>query len=150
MVKSVAVVACLTILLSLSGCSPSAEPTTPSPQPTPTAMAVTVETPTTATAVTATVTQSLTTTPITPTLPTVPPLITLTLWTAEPFSPAQADASGQILGQQIEAFTAAHTDVVVEYVLKKPYGKGGILDYLLTTAAVVPDLLPDLAFLDVD
>lgn len=149
MIKNVTVVACLTILLSLSGCSPSAEPTTPPPQPVPTATAVTVttETPTTATAATATV-EAPTTTPITPTLPTVPPVITLTLWTAEPFSPSQADASGQIMGQQIEAFTADRPDVVVEYVLKKPYGKGGILNFLLTTGAAVPAAMPDLVAID--
>jgi ABC-type glycerol-3-phosphate transport system substrate-binding protein len=149
MIKNVTLAACLTILLILSGCGPFAEPTT-SPQPTPTTTAVTVtaEAPTTATATTATVTETLTTTPITATLPTVPPVITLTLWTAEPFSPAQADASGQILDQQIEAFTDAHPDVVVEYVLKKPYGKGGILNFLLTTSEAVPAAMPDLVAID--
>ena len=136
MAKNVTVIACLTILLSLSGCGPSEVPTTtPPPQPGPTATAVTV-------------TETPTTTPITPTLPTVPPVITLTLWTAEPFSPSQADASGQILGQQIEAFAAAHPDVVVEYVLKKPYGKGGILNFLLTTSEAVPAAMPDLVAID--
>jgi ABC-type glycerol-3-phosphate transport system substrate-binding protein len=150
MVKNVTVIVCLITLLGLSGCSPSAEPTTPPPQPVQTTTAVTVsvtELPT-ATPITATVTETLTTTPITPTLPTVPPVITLTLWTTEPFSPAQADNSGQILGQQIEAFTAAYPDVVVEYVLKKPYGKGGILNFLLTTSAAVPAAMPDLVAMD--
>jgi len=149
MAKNVTVVACLTILLSLPGCSPFAETTTPPPQspvPTTTAVTVTAET-TTATAVTATA-ETPTTTPITPTLPTVPAVITLTLWTAEPFSPSQADASGQILGQQIEAFTAADPNVVVEYVLKKPYGKGGILNFLLTTSEAVPAAMPDLVAID--
>jgi len=135
MVKNVIVIACLILLLSLSGCSPFATPTTPPPQPAPTATAVTS-------------TETPTTTPITPTLPTAPPVITLTLWTAESFSPAQADASGQILGQQIEAFTAAHPGVVIEYVLKKPYGKGGILNFLLTTSAAVPAAMPDLVAID--
>jgi multiple sugar transport system substrate-binding protein len=40
--------------------------------------------------------------------------------------------------------------VQIQFVLKKPYGKGGVLDFLLTTQAVVPALLPDLVFLDVD
>jgi multiple sugar transport system substrate-binding protein len=150
MIKNVTVIACLTILLSLSGCSPFAESTTPSPQPMPTTTAVTVsaETLTTTTAMTETVTEAPTTTAITPTLPTVPAVTTLTLWTAEPFSPAQADASGQILGQQIEAFTDTHPDVVVEYVLKKPYGKGGILNFLLTTSEAVPAAMPDLVAID--
>lgn len=135
MIKNVTVAVCLTVLLSLSGCGPSTVPTAP-PQPVPTAMAATV------TAETPTIT------PTTSMLPTVPPVTTLTLWTIEPFSPTQADASGQILGQQIEAFTAAHPDVVVEYVLKKPYGKGGILNFLLTTSAVVPAAMPDLVAID--
>ena len=149
MIKNVTVVACLIISLSLSGCSPSTVPTTPPSQPVPTAaaMTVTAETPTTTTTVTVTA-EKLTTTPITTTIPTVPPVITLTLWTTEPFSPAQADASGQVLGQQIEAFTAAHPDVVVEYVLKKPYGKGGILNLLLTTSEAVPAAMPDLVAID--
>jgi maltose-binding protein MalE len=34
--------------------------------------------------------------------------------------------------------------------VKKPHGKGGILDFLLNTQAVVPQLLPDLVMMDVD
>jgi len=149
MVRNVTAIACLAILWSLLGCSPSAVPTTPPPQPGPTATAVTAtaEAPATATPVTV-IAETPITTPITPTLPTVPPVITLTLWTAEPFSPTQADASGQVMGQQIEAFTADHPDVVVEYVLKKPYGKGGILNFLLTTSATVPAAMPDLVAID--
>ena len=149
MVRNVTAIACLTILWSLSGCSPSAVPTTPPPQPGPTATAVTAtaEAPATATPVTV-IAETPITTPITPTLPTVPPVITLTLWTAEPFSPTQADASGQVMGQQIEAFTADPPDVVVEYVLKTPYGKGGILNFLLTTSAAVPAAMPDLVAID--
>lgn len=82
------------------------------------------------------------------TLPAEPAVITLTLWTTEAFSPTQVVTSGQILEQQIASFEATHPDVRLRFVLKKPYGKGGILDYLLTTAAVVPELLPDLVFID--
>ncbi len=136
MAKNFTVVVCLTVLLNLSGCGPfSAPATTPPPQPTPTAMAVTA-------------TATPTTTPVTPPFPTVPSVTALTLWTIEPFSPAQADTSGPILDQQIEAFTAAHPNVVVKYVLKKPYGKGGILNFLLTTSAAVPEAMPDLVAID--
>jgi len=86
----------------------------------------------------------------TPTTPPGPSVITLTWWTTEAFSPTQAITSGQILARQVVTFEAAHPDVRLQFVLKKPYGKGGILDFLLTTGAVVPDLLPDLALLDVD
>lgn len=86
----------------------------------------------------------------TPTPSPASAVITLTLWTTEAFSPTQAGPAGQILAQQIAAFETAHPDVRLEVVLKKAYGKGGVLDFLLSTAAVVPDLLPDLVFLDVD
>jgi multiple sugar transport system substrate-binding protein len=74
----------------------------------------------------------------------------LTIWTTEAFSPTQAITSGQILAQEVETFEAGHRDTRVEFILKKPSGKGGILDFLLTTEAVVPALLPDLVLVDVD
>ncbi len=82
--------------------------------------------------------------------PAAPSTITLTIWTTEGFSPTQAITSGQILAQEVETFEAGHRDTRVEFVLKRPYGKGGILDFLLTTEAVVPALLPDLVLVDVD
>ena len=82
--------------------------------------------------------------------PAEPSVITLTIWTTEVFSPTQSIAEGQILAQQVAAFEASHSDIQIEFVLKKPYGKGGILDYLVTTSAVVPELLPDLILIDID
>jgi multiple sugar transport system substrate-binding protein len=82
--------------------------------------------------------------------PSAPLTTTLTIWTTETLSPTQVITSGQILAQVVAEFEAAHPDVRIQFILKKPYGKGGILDYLLSTAAVVPALLPDLALLDVD
>jgi multiple sugar transport system substrate-binding protein len=76
--------------------------------------------------------------------------VTLTIWTTEPFSPTQAITSGQILAQQVAAFEADHPRIRLEFLLKEPYGKGGLLDFLLTTGPVVPELLPDLILLDVD
>ena len=90
-------------------------------------------------------------TPLPSSSPQAPTLISLTVWTTEAFSPTTAITSGLILAQEVAAFEADHPDLQqVNFVLKKPYGKGGMLDYLLTTSAAVPDLLPDLAFLDVD
>ena len=74
--------------------------------------------------------------------------ITLTLWTTEAFFPTEDDGSGQILAQQWQAFEAAHANVNIEYILKKPYGKGGILDFLGTARAAAPTVLPDLVILD--
>lgn len=82
--------------------------------------------------------------------PPVPSVITLTMWTTEAFSPTQTVTQGRVLAQQVAAFEASRPDVRIQFVLKKPYGKGGILDYLLTTSAVVPELLPDLVIMDVD
>ena len=82
--------------------------------------------------------------------PPAPPINTITIWTTEAFSPTQTITSGQILAEQVVIFEAAHPEVEIEFVVKKPYGKGGILDYLLTTQSVVPALLPDLVFLDID
>jgi ABC-type glycerol-3-phosphate transport system substrate-binding protein len=79
-----------------------------------------------------------------------PSVITLTVWTTESFSPTQAITTGQILEQQVAAFEAQRPNVRFEFVLKQPYGEAGVLDYLLTTAPVVPELLPDIAFIDVD
>jgi ABC-type glycerol-3-phosphate transport system substrate-binding protein len=72
------------------------------------------------------------------------------VWTTELFSPTQMFTGGQILVQQVVQFKEAHADAALEFVVKKPYGKGGILDYLLATQSVVPDLLPDLVLIDVD
>jgi ABC-type glycerol-3-phosphate transport system substrate-binding protein len=77
-------------------------------------------------------------------------VITLTIWTTEAFSPTQVISAGQILATQVATFQEAHPDVRLKFVPKRPYGKGGILDFLLSTEAVVPDLLPDLVLIDVD
>lgn len=82
--------------------------------------------------------------------PVAPSTITLTVWTTESFSPTQVITNGQILAQAVESFEARHPETRVAFILKKPYGKGGILDFLLTTEAVVPALLPDLVLVDVD
>lgn len=73
--------------------------------------------------------------------------ITLTLWTTEDFAPSNTP-SGKILKTYFDAFAAAHPNLSIEPVLKKASGKGGILDFLLTTQAVAPALLPDLVVLD--
>ena len=85
----------------------------------------------------------------TPSPPTaISSAITLTLWTTEAFFPTEDDGSGQVLAQQWQAFEATHPNVTIEYVLKKPYGKGGILDFLSTARAAAPTVLPDLVILD--
>ncbi|MCL4394215.1 MAG: extracellular solute-binding protein [Chloroflexi bacterium] len=74
--------------------------------------------------------------------------ITLTLWTTEDLSPGSTTAARVLLRNQFEAFTAANANIHIEPILKKPYGTGGLLDFLTTTSAVAPEELPDLAALD--
>lgn len=81
--------------------------------------------------------------------PSIPSVITITIWTTEAFMPTEIITSGQILLDQVAAFEANRPEARLEFVLKKPLGKGGILDFLLTTQAVVPSLLPDLVFLEI-
>ncbi len=83
-------------------------------------------------------------------MPAVSNAVTLTMWTTESFSPTQNITSGQILAQQVDLFESDHPRVRLEFVLKEPYGKGGLLDFMSTAGAVVPGLLPDLMILDVD
>jgi ABC-type glycerol-3-phosphate transport system substrate-binding protein len=83
-------------------------------------------------------------------MPAVSNAMTLTMWTTVSFSPTEDITSGQILTQQVDLFEADHPRVRLEFVLKEPYGKGGLLDFMSTAGAVVPGLLPDLIILDVD
>ena len=68
--------------------------------------------------------------------------VTLTLWTSEDF------LVGTLLRNQLDAFTAANPNIAIDIALKKSTGKGGLLDSLQTTLAVVPALAPDLITLD--
>ncbi len=73
--------------------------------------------------------------------------ITLTLWTTEDLAPG-ATPAGAAMQKQFDAFRTANPNIQIEIVLKKPYGKGGLLDFLLTTNGIVPAHLPDLITLD--
>ncbi len=131
-------VLCLVLLLAtvgLAGCNLLPELSFSSQKETPTATTVPGE-----------ATPAVSPTPLPP--PAVSSAITLTLWTTEAFFPNEDNDSGQVLAQQWQAFEAAHTNVTIEYILKKPYGKGGILDFLGTARAAVPTVLPDLVVLD--
>jgi ABC-type glycerol-3-phosphate transport system substrate-binding protein len=80
--------------------------------------------------------------------PSAPSVVTLTLWTTEAYSPTRVLTTGQVLGSQLDAFFDEEPELGLEIVLKKPYGRGGILDFLLNTSKVVPELLPDLVVMD--
>jgi ABC-type glycerol-3-phosphate transport system substrate-binding protein len=131
-------VLCLALLLAaigLAGCDLLSNSTRPSSEEKPTATAMSEEA-----------------TPVVSPTPS-PPIavssaITLTLWTTEAFFPNEDSDSGQILAQQWQAFEADHPNITIEYILKKPYGKGGILDFLSTAHQAARTVLPDLAILD--
>jgi ABC-type glycerol-3-phosphate transport system substrate-binding protein len=76
--------------------------------------------------------------------------MTLTLWTTLAFSPTQAITGGRILAGELATFEATHPGVRLQVLLKEPYGAGGLLNSLLKTGPVVPELLPDLIVLDVN
>lgn len=71
----------------------------------------------------------------------------LTLWVPEEFATG-AERGGDILERQIVEFQATHPNVKLNYVLKAPYGKGGIVDWLRQLHELMPDRLPDAAIVD--
>ena len=73
--------------------------------------------------------------------------ITLTVWTTEELSP-NGVRGGRVLKSQIDAFGRTRPNVRVEFILKKASGTGGMLDFLVNTQAVAPQLLPDVIILD--
>lgn len=75
-------------------------------------------------------------------------VITLTLWTTQDLAPGTTP-EGKIWRSQFDAFTVANPNIYINTVLKNPTGKGGLLDFLATTSAVVPSLLPDIIVLDI-
>ena len=98
---------------------------------------------------TPTATTDIIATRVPPTRPPITPsgTITLTMWMAEDIAPGTTPA-GRILRNQLDAFSAANADIRIEIVPKKSNGKGGLLDFLATTGAVMPARLPDLIALD--
>ncbi len=80
--------------------------------------------------------------------PTAPAVITLTVWTALDFSPQAEGPAGEAMRQLLATFNETQEDIQVEYVLKKPQGKGGLLDFLLTANFAAPSVLPDVILLE--
>jgi ABC-type glycerol-3-phosphate transport system substrate-binding protein len=83
-------------------------------------------------------------TPIEP----LPSYLTLTVWGPEQFAPGEADAGRQVLQAQYQAVDSEDADLAVEYMLKLPYGEGGLLDFLLSASYAAPNALPDVAIVD--
>ncbi len=79
-----------------------------------------------------------------------PAATTLTWWTAPFFAPSEESEAGQLLAASLDAFSRANPTLSVRPILKAPYGKGGLLDYLLASQKTAPSLLPDLIVLSSD
>lgn len=68
---------------------------------------------------------------------------TLTVWTVEAVSPMAGEESALFFEQTIQGFELANPNIDVKVLLKKPTGKGGVLDFLRTAKEVAPSVLPD-------
>ncbi|GAB4439555.1 MAG: hypothetical protein Kow0031_21460 [Anaerolineae bacterium] len=74
--------------------------------------------------------------------------LTLTLWTIEPISPLANDEAAAFFNQTISRFERANPGVTVDVLVKKPSGKGGVLDFLRTASAVAPAVMPDVVVMN--
>lgn len=79
--------------------------------------------------------------------PVVSSPLTLTLWVPEDFATG-AERGGDVLESQIAEFQARRPDIKLNYVLKAPYGKGGLADWLAQLRDLMPGQLPDAAIVD--
>ncbi|NOZ30272.1 MAG: extracellular solute-binding protein [Chloroflexi bacterium] len=80
------------------------------------------------------------------------PVRSLVWWTPEDHAPGPFSDSpaAQVLQEQLQAFSQQTGEPNVHVVLKKPFGKGGILDFLRTASAAAPSVLPDLVTIHSD
>ncbi|MSP13028.1 MAG: extracellular solute-binding protein [Chloroflexi bacterium] len=75
------------------------------------------------------------------------PLV-LTLWTPESIPPGSGVLEGEEYIGLWSGFQARFPTATLRIELKKPYGKGGMLNALLTTQGAAPSVLPDIIALD--
>ncbi|MCK6630231.1 MAG: extracellular solute-binding protein [Anaerolineae bacterium] len=74
--------------------------------------------------------------------------LTLTFWTVEAISPQAPAELGTFMAGSLRTFEANNPDLKVKVLLKKPSGKGGILDFLRTAREAAPTILPDVAIMN--
>jgi ABC-type glycerol-3-phosphate transport system substrate-binding protein len=96
---------------------------------------------------------AITPTPNNNTTPTVTPTpeklpLTLTLWTVEPVSALAGGELGDFFQASIRNFERTNPDLELKVLIKKPGGKGGMLDFLRNAKEVAPSVLPDVAVID--
>ncbi|MBN1994550.1 MAG: hypothetical protein JW953_17765 [Anaerolineae bacterium] len=85
---------------------------------------------------------------ITPTTTPEDSTLTLTVWTIETISSEAEGEIGNFISNSLRNFRRVNPDLKVEMILKKPSGKGGVLDFLRTSREVAPTILPDVAVLN--
>lgn len=84
----------------------------------------------------------------TPTPKPTPMITTLELWLPEELDP-YGDAHGsEVLAQQLSDFGKAYPNLRVNVVVKKPRGRGGLIDSMRTARDAVPSVLPDVVVVD--
>lgn len=74
--------------------------------------------------------------------------LALTFWTIEAISPQAPAELGNFMAGSLRTFEANNPAIKVNLLLKKPSGKGGILDFLRTAREVAPAILPDVAIMN--
>jgi ABC-type glycerol-3-phosphate transport system substrate-binding protein len=85
--------------------------------------------------------------PITPTpTPEAEPL-RVTVWMVEPVSPQAEGEAGEFMNSVLAEFERANPGVKVRWQLKKPAGKGGVVDFLRTGSTAAPSILPDVVIM---
>lgn len=128
--------ACLLILLLLASCdAPSVPPAT---TPEPIVLTATVPPPRQTFAAPTAASVVVTSTGV----------ISLVVWMDDEFAQAAQSAATQPLTSTLTAFQAANPNTRVTVLPKKPTGKGGIEDLLVSTQAALPQAMPDLVTLD--
>lgn len=132
----------LLILFILAGCQQASEDGSPTAEASPQATATRPHTPTA-------ISPAALTTPTSAPEATEDASLTLTLWTVEPISRlATEEATAAFLEQTINGFERANPGVTVNVLIKKPSGKGGVLDFLRTANDAAPAVMPDLVVMN--
>jgi ABC-type glycerol-3-phosphate transport system substrate-binding protein len=75
-------------------------------------------------------------------------VISLVVWIDEQFAQLPPVAGAPTLTSTVASFQALNPNTRVTILPKKPSGKGGIEDLLVSTQAALPDAMPDLVTLD--
>ncbi len=73
--------------------------------------------------------------------------ISLTFWTVEEISARAEGDAGEFFDRSIKTFNQNNPDIEVNVLVKKPGGKGGVLDFLRTSKKAAPSVMPDVVIM---